>query len=119
MEIELAGILTTDTNDNLNLDYNFNEDSNRLDKQDKKINMYRLEIEKIDIPEDYDYCIIEIKPDDYKKLISRMRQVGVEDELINKLAFNRAARGFIEYRWGLKKLRELNSRPIRSIQDVN
>jgi len=76
---------------------------------DSHIELYPKSIKKVEIPEDYDYCVIEIRPDDYESLIRRLRDACIEDDTINKLAFNKAIRNDIEYSWKSKKLRKLNS----------
>jgi len=47
---------------------------------------------KVTIPKEYDTYLIELKPDEYRNIISELKGSGIREEIIKKLDYKQATK---------------------------
>jgi hypothetical protein len=75
-----------------------------MDLGDDTVDLITFQKKRVKIPSEYDYYVVELSPDKYQLLVSELKQLNVRKEIIQLLAFNKAIKDEIEYRWDSKDI---------------
>lgn len=68
-----------------------------MNSERKEVPVKLHEITKVEVPEEFDYYTIELEPDTYDSIMRRLKDIGVEEDILQQLKWKKAVRGSVHY----------------------